>query len=102
MKSWYELTKKEANKLEKEFISNEMGEYENDAMHLQVITGVLILVLCTIILSMLIFLTEVKWYLFVLLLLGIILGIIIVVLATIEYHNKFNSWLEVEHKIIRK
>ncbi len=102
MKSWYNLTKKEAYSLENEFISKEMGKYENDAMHIQVIIGIFVLLLCTVILTISIMLSSVKWYIFISLLLGIILGILIIVLATIEYHNKFNSWLEVTHKIIRK
>ena len=102
MKSWYDLSKKEAFELEEEFLSHEVAREENRAMHFQIIIGVFVLVFCTVLLSVFIMLATIEWYVFVLLLLGIIVGILLVLLSTIEYHSKFNSWLEIKHKIIKK
>ncbi len=103
MKSWYDLTKKQAQELEHEFLNHEVAKEENMAMHLQIVIAVFVLVLCTTTLTMLLFfLGNITWYLFIILLLGIIVGILLVVLSTVEYHAKFNSWLEVKHKIIKK
>ena len=102
MKSWYDLTKKEANELEKEFLTHEVAKEENKAMHLQIMLGVFVLVLCTLFLNIIIIIGEIKAYTFMILLLGIVIGIIIVVMSTIEYHMKFNSWLLVKHKIVKK
>ena len=101
-KSWYSLTKKETKKLEEEFLKNEVALSENRAMHIQIIVGVTLLVLCTIILSFSVLYSNIDTYLFIILLIGIFLGMTLVVMATIEYHMKFNSWLYVEHKIIKK
>lgn len=102
MKSWYDLTKKEANELEKDFLTHEVAKEENKAMHLQIMLGVFVLVLCTLFLNIIIIIGEIKAYTFMILLLGIVIGIIIVVMSTIEYHMKFNSWLLVKHKIVKK
>ena len=102
MKSWYDLTKKDAIKLENEFLGYEVAKEENMAMHLQIILGVVVLVLCTLTLSLILFYGNPSIYLFVILLLGILTGIIIVVMSTVEYHSKFNSWLYVKHKIVKK
>ena len=102
MKSWYDLTKKEAKELEKEFLTHEVAKEENKAMHLQIMLGVFVLVLCTLFLNVIIIADVIKPSTFILLVLGIILGIIIVVMSTIEYHIKFNSWLLVKHKIVKK
>ena len=102
MKSWYDLTKKEANELEKEFLTHEVAKEENKAMHLQIMLGVFVLVLCTLFLNIIIFIGEIKAYTFMILLFGIVIAIIIVVMSTIEYHMKFNSWLLVKHKIVKK
>ena len=50
-KSWYDLSYKEANKLENEFISHDIGYDANYAMHLCVIVGIITFVLSAIILS---------------------------------------------------
>jgi len=102
MKSWYDLTKKEATELEKEFLTHEVAKEENKAMHLQIMLGVFVLVLCTLFLNVIIIADLINPYIFILLLLGILLGIIIVVMSTVEYHMKFNSWLVVKHKIVKK
>lgn len=102
MKSWYDLTKKEANELEKEFLTHEVAKEENKAMHLQIMLGVFVLVLCTLFLNIIIIIGEIKAYTFMILLFGIVIAIIIVVMSTIEYHMKFNSWLLVKHKIVKK
>ena len=102
MKSWYDLTKKEANELEKDFLTHEVAKEENKAMHLQIMLGVFVLVLCTLFLNIIIIIGEIKAYTFMILLFGIVIGIIIVVMSTIEYHMKFNSWLLVKHKIVKK
>ena len=94
MKSWYDLTKKEANELEKEFLTHEVAKEENKAMHLQIMLGVFVLVLCTLFLNIIIIIGEIKAYTFMILLFGIVIAIIIVVMSTIEYHMKFNSWLK--------
>ena len=102
MKSWYDLSKKESKKLEQEFLSHEVAREENKAMHLQIIFGVFVLVLSTIILNEMILFNVENNYLFIILLLGIFIGITIVVMSTIEYHIKFNSWLSIKHNIIKK
>lgn len=101
-KSWYDLSVEETNKLEKEFISNDMGKVANDAMHICVITGIMVFVFNAIILSILLLTNCINPYSFTILILFIIFGLIIVVSSTIEYHIKFNSWLKVTKKIIKK
>ncbi len=101
-KSWYDLSYKEAKKLESEFISHDIGSDANYAMHLCVIIGIITFVLSAIILSTLMLINKINPYTFTILLLGIILGMIIVVSSTIEYHIKFNSWLKITKKIIKK
>lgn len=100
--SWYDLTKKEAYDLEKEFISKDMGKNANNAMHISIIIGIFTFVICTLILEFLMLSDYVDPYNFTIMVILIILGILIVVSATIEYHIKFNSWLKVKHKIIKK
>ena len=102
MKSWYDLTKKESKKLESEFLTHEVAKEENLAMHLQIVLGVSLIILCTLLLCLLFFSENINCYLFIMLLIGIFMGIIIVVMSTIEYHLKFNSWLEINHKIVKK
>jgi hypothetical protein len=102
MKSWYDLTNKEAKELERKFLSHEKAKEENLAMHMQIIIGIFLIVLCTSILTTLIIIDNIKWYIFIILLLSIFIGILLVILSTIEYHIKFNSWLEINHKIIKK
>lgn len=100
--SWYDLSKKEAYDLEKEFVSKDMGRNANDAMHICVIIGIVVFVICTIILEILAICGGLNTYNFIVMILFILLGMIIVVGSTIEYHIKFNSWLKVKHKIIKK
>lgn len=102
MKSWYSLTKKDARELENEFLKHEVAREENIAMHLQIVLGILLVIICTSILFACIITNVINWYVFVLLLFGLIMGIIIVAMATIEYHIKFNSWLLIKHKIVKK
>ena len=102
MKSWYDLKKEEAEKLEKEFLSHEVAREENLAMHLQIILGIFLVVICFSILFAMLLVNNINMYVFILLLLGIFMGILIVVMATIEYHIKFNSWLLTKHKIVKK
>ena len=89
MKSWYELTKKEAKKLEDEFLSHE-------------VFAVILIFINTVIMYMSLVLKCINPYIFIILLLAILSGIFIVVMATIEYHIKFNSWLLTKHKIVKK
>lgn len=102
MKSWYDLKKEEAKRLELEFLEYEVAREENIAMHLQVFFGIFLVVVCFSILLAMVLLNVDNIYVFVLLLFGLIMGIIIVVMATIEYHIKFNSWLLIKHKIVKK
>ena len=99
-KSWYDLDNQEAKKLEQEFLSHEMGKYANDAMHICVIIGIITFVLSAIILAT--FLSNMTPYLFVIMILFIISGMIIIVGSTIEYHVKFNAWLKTAKKRINK
>lgn len=100
--SWYDLSKEEASDLEREFISNDMGRDANVAMHICIIIGVIVFVICTVILEVLVISGGVNPYNFVVMILFILLGMVIVVGSTIEYHMKFNSWLKVKYKIIKK
>lgn len=100
--SWYDLSKKEAAKLEKEFISHDMGRDASNAMHICIIIGVIILVIATIILEVLGIIKCLNPYNFTVMILFILSGVIIVLSSTIEYHKKFNSWLKVKHNIIKK
>ena len=102
MKSWYDLKKKEALQLEKEFLEHEVAREENLAMHMQIILGVFLVVICFSILFFMLIFDMVNVYAFILMLFGTLMGIIIVVMSTIEYHIKFNSWLLVKHKIVKK
>ena len=102
MKSFYDLDKKEASKLESEFLSSEVGRDENYFMKLQVILGIILVIISSISISIFLFCLVDNMYLFVIDLFFMIMGILLVVMATLEYHNKYNSWLEVKHKIIRK
>jgi len=102
MKSWYSLNKKDTKKLENEFLKGEVAKEENLAMHIQIVLGVFLIVLCSTLLTEIIMFNVNNNYLFVILLIGTLLGILIVVMSTIEYHIKFNSWLEIKHKIIKK
>ena len=101
-KSWYDLSYDEAYKLEKEFISHEMGLDANKAMHMQVVIGIVTFVLGTIFLVIMLFKQITNIYSFIIMLLFVFFGIAIVVFGTIEYHRKFNSWLKVTKKIIKK
>ena len=101
-KSWYDLSYKKAYELEKEFVSHDMGKDANQAMHIQVVLGIFTFVLSALLLVFLLLSHLVNPYIFTILLLFIILGMIIVVGGTIEYHLKFNSWLKVTKKIIKK
>ena len=101
-KSWYDLSYDEAYKLEKEFISHDMGNDANKAMHLQIIIGIVTFLLGAIFLLIMFFRNILTLYSFTIMLLFIILGIVVVVSSTIEYHMKFNSWLKVKKKIIKK
>lgn len=100
--SWYDLSKNEAYRLEREFISKDMGKNANDAMHICVIIGIVTFVICSLILEFLMISGNINCYNFTIMLVLILLGGIIVVSATFEYHVKFNSWLKVKHKIIKK
>lgn len=100
--SWYDLSKKEACNLEKEFTSKDMGKVANNAMHICVIIGIFTFVLCSFILEFFILSGYVTPYNFTVMIILILLGTFIVVGATIEYHTKFNSWLKVKHRIIKK
>lgn len=101
-KSWYDLSFKEAEMLEKEFISHDMGRDANDAMHLCIIAGIFTFVLSAIIMGIMFVCNNINVYLFVITLLFVILGMVIVVMGTIEYHIKFNSWLKETKSIIKK
>lgn len=100
--SWYDLSKEDTCRLEKEFVSNDMGKIANDAMHICVIIGIFTFVICSFILEFLMISKLVNPYNFTVLVILILLGTLIVVGATIEYHIKFNSWLKVNYKIIKK
>lgn len=102
MKSWYDLKREEACKLEKEFLKNEIAREENLAMHLQIILGMFFVITCFAVIFYMVVCNVNSVYVFILLLLGLIMGIVIVVMSTIEYHIKFNSWLLVKHKIVKK
>lgn len=103
MKSWYDLKDDEVKKLEQEFIDSPQGHKEHTAMYICVTLGVIIAVLATIFLELTILNSlSINPYVFITTLLLIISGTLIVYLATIEYHKKYNSYLEVKHKIIRK
>ena len=102
MKSWYELRKDDAYKLEQEFLKNEIAREENLAMHLQIILGMFFVITCFSIIFYMIVCHVNSLDVFILLLFGLIMGIVIVVMSTIEYHIKFNSWLLVKHKIVKK
>lgn len=100
-RSWYDLSKKEAIELEKEFTSKDMGKSANDAMHICIIIGIIITIIFSFLLG--IFLISLNNpYIFTMIITFILLGIIIIVRSTIEYHTKFNSWLEINKKIIKK
>lgn len=101
-KSWYDLSYEEAIELEKEFVSKDMGKNANDAMHICVVIGIVTFVFFTILLSVSLMLKSINVYSFIIMLGFILLGIVIVVGSTIEYHIKFNSWLYVKKKIIKK
>ncbi len=101
-KSWYDLSYNEANTLEREFLSHEMGKDANYAMHICIIIGILTFTLSAIILAIILLKNIINIYTFVILVMGIIFGMIIVVASTIEYHLKFNSWLKITKKIIKK
>ena len=100
--SWYDLSKEEACNLEKEFISKDMGKVANNAMHICVVIGIFTFVICSFILEFLMLSGCVTPYSFTVMIILILLGTFIVVGATIEYHTKFNSWLKVKHRIIKK
>ena len=100
--SWYDLSKEEACNLEKEFVSKDMGKVANDAMHICVIIGIFTFAICAFILEFFILSGCVTPYNFTMMITLILLGTLIVVGATIEYHIKFNSWLKVKHRIIKK
>ena len=101
-KSWYDLSYEEAYKLEKEFVSNDMGMDANKAMHMQIVVGIITFLLGTMFLVIMLFNQVINPYAFVIMILFVIFGIIIVVGGTIEYHCKFNSWLKVKKRIIKK
>ena len=101
-KSWYDLSDKESCQLEREFISHDMGRYANDAMHICVIIGIITFVFSAIMISIMLFYGNVNPYLFTIFILFTLLGLILVVGSTIEYHMKFNSWLYVNKRIIKK
>lgn len=101
-KSWYDLSYKESQKLEQEFISHDMGKDANYAMHLCVIVGIITFVLSSIVLAILMLMNNINPYSFTILIFGILFGMILVVGTTIEYHIKFNSWLKTTKKIIKK
>ena len=101
-KSWYDLSYKDAEKLEKEFLSHELGKDANYAMKICIIIGIITFVFSAIILSTIMLINKLNPYIFTILILGIVMGMLIVVLSTIEYHIKFNSWLKVTKKIRKK
>ena len=101
-KSWYDLSYKEVCELEKEFMSHDMGKYANQAMHIQIMIGIITFVFGALVLVFLLLSDFINSYIFTIMLLFILLGMIIVVASTIEYHIKFNSWLKVKKKIIKK
>ncbi len=100
--SWYDLSKKETSQLEKEFISKDMGKEANDAMHICIVLAVCLLIICSFVLGVMVLFPASNPYLFVLMLLLVACSMVIVVGSTIEYHIKFNSWLKVSKKIIKK
>lgn len=103
MKSWYDLNDNEVKKLEQEFIDSHQGHKEHNAMYICVTSGVVIAIVSTIYLGVyLMYSLNPNPYIFIISLLFIIVGTLMVYLATIEYHKKYNSYLEIKHKIIRK
>ena len=78
-KSWYDLSYEEAYKLEKEFISHDMGMDANRAMHMQVVVGIITFLLGTMFLVIMLFNRVINPYAFVIMLLFVFFGIIIVV-----------------------
>ncbi len=101
-KSWYDLSYQKASELEKEFISHDMGKDANNAMHICIIIGIVTFVFNSIVLFIMLFSHILNLYSFLILIMFIILGLLIVVLSTIEYHIKFNSWLYVSKNIVKK
>ena len=101
-KSWYDLSYEKSCELEQEFISHDMGKYANQAMHIQVMIGIITFVVSAILLALLLYSSVLSIYMFVILIMFIVLGMVIIVASTIEYHMKFNSWLKVTKRIIKK
>lgn len=100
--SWYDLSKEESKILEDEFKSKGNGKVAGDAMHICVMIGIFTFVICAFILEFLMFSKLVNPYNFTIMIILILLGMIIVVSSTIEYHIKFNSWLKIKYNIIKK
>lgn len=102
MRSYYDLSRVEANKLEREFKSNDMGREVVDAMHVCVGIGIFTFVVSIISIMFMMASGFINIYNFMILFLLLILGIAIVVGSTIEYQIKYNSWLRVSKRIIKK
>lgn len=104
MKSWYEISNQEAINLEKEFKNTPQGKKACQAMHICITIGLLVTIITTIIFSNYLInnLSSINPYLFTILILFLITGITIIYLSTIEYQQKYNSYLEIKHKLIRK
>lgn len=102
LKSWYDLSKEEAYNLEKDFLKNDMGKEANEAMHICIIIGIITFVFSALAIEFLLISGTITPYNFTIMLILTLLGTLIVVLSTIEYHIKFNSWLKIKHNIIKK
>lgn len=101
-RSWYELSRDEASALEREFVRQDMGKIANEAMHICILIGIFTFVISTICIVCFMASKMINLYNFTILLFLLILGIVVVVASTIEYQMKFNSWLKVSKKIIKK
>lgn len=102
MRSYYDLSRVEARKLEKEFHSNDMGKEAVDAMHVCVGIGIFTFIISIFSIIFMMISGFINIYNFMILFLLFILGIIIVVSSTIEYQIKYNSWLKISKKIVKK
>jgi len=101
MKSFYDLTIKEAKNFEKEFQNLPLGAYAHMIWVGNNIIGIIFSSVSVIILIMLAFgdtqINLISCFFFFTLL----FGLFIVYSATLEYHKKLNSWLRVSRKIVR-
>lgn len=100
MKSFYELSMKEALKLEKEFLKLELGHRAHTIWITNNIMGITLASLASIYLIIHTY-SNFSNNFYILAILLLFLGLSIVYSATYEYHRKLNSWLRTSKKIIR-